>query len=79
MHIAVGVSCANPLDRIEHLLAQLLLQRVPTFLPLLVIHEKGLVRERPWHVNFNLVSISCREFCVKLSDQSQVVCVFLCN
>ena len=60
VHIFVGVYSAHTLDRFEDLKSQFLLQGVLSNLPLLIIPKEGLIREGPWHVNFNLVTVGSR-------------------
>ena len=77
MGVAIGVGRADALNSVKYLLSKLLLKRIFSFLLMFVVLEKGLVRKCPWHVNVDLVAISCGILRVKVRNQGMIVCVTL--
>ena len=77
MGVTVGIGRADTLNSIKNLLSKLLLQCILSFILLFVVLEKGLVRKRPRHVNFNLVSVGCRILRVKRRNQGLIIGVTL--
>ena len=77
MGVAIGVGRADALNSVKYLLSELLLKRIFSFLLMFIVLEKGLVRKCPWHVDVNLVAISCGILRVKVRNQGMVVCVTL--
>ena len=75
MHIAVRVRCADALDRVQDLLAELLLQRVWPLLPVLVVHEESLIGKRPRHIYLNLVPVRSWKLGIEGTEQGLVVSI----
>lgn len=73
VRVAIGVRSADALDGIEDLLPKPLLKRVFSLVTVLIVLEEGLVGERPWHVNFNLMSIARGELLIEATEQRNVV------
>ena len=77
MGVAVGIGRTDALYSVENLLSKLLLKRIFSFILLFIVLEKGLVRKCPWHINVNLVTISCWILRVKRRDQGLIIGVTL--
>jgi len=55
--ISIGICSTDALDRIQHLLAKLLLQSVLSLFFFLVVPEASFIWKGSRHVNFNLMSV----------------------
>ena len=77
MGVAISIGCTDTLNSVKYLLPKLLFKRIFSFLLIFIVLEKGLVRKCPWHVNVNLVTISCRILRVKVGNQGLIISVTL--
>ena len=77
MGVAISIGCTDTLNSVKDLLPKLLFKRIFSFLLIFIVLEKGLVRKCPWHVNVNLVTISCRILRVKVGNQGLIISVTL--
>lgn len=77
MSVAVSIGRTDALNSVKNLLSKLLLKSIFSLLFMFIVLEKGLVRECPWHVHVNLVTISCRVLSVKVRNQGLIIGVRL--
>ena len=75
--VAICIGCTDTLNSVQNLLSKLLFECIFSFLLIFVVLEEGLVRKCPWHVNVNLVTISCWILRVKVGNQGLIIGITL--